>query len=454
MEHSAQTQRAQAPCTRRGRRRISEAMLAARDELTTPVPAEPGKRDMLNMLKSLRGALPVSRGAASTLIIMVEKTSPDAWTTLETPFIYAHNSTLMAWTGLSRSTLQRHIRELAEARLLVPQDGRNGQRGRRWQAEEGQTQVGFNLASLRYRWPDLLALSAEQRRLRQRVSFLRDSIASLNDTVRAQAEDLGLQQVMEQAVGIMRSRLRTAQPGTLEGLYREMLALSATLAGQYAEPEIAQDETPVENAAFSTSYPAEMRPMGPQNGAHYTDTKNIQSSKKVDRVAADGGIRIKGMRCEGQSSRSDRSSVYDRTALRGFKGTATFYLEICSSLRDLCSSGRPTAEQLIEAAEYLSGQVGVTCHAWSQACVVLGRLQAAVAVIVMASRLERGAVIRFRDAYFRSLIERGARNTLFLDRSLYALRDHRTREVGMLAEAGVSMAAVSVQGPKTRASWI
>jgi len=26
--------------------------------------------------------------------------------------------------------------------------------------------------------------------------------------------------------------------------------------------------------------------------------------------------------------------VYDRTALRGLKGTATFYLEICSNLRD------------------------------------------------------------------------------------------------------------------------
>ncbi|MBS1023039.1 replicator initiator RepC [Gluconobacter kondonii] len=454
MKHSAQTQRAQAPCTRRGRRRISEAMLAARDELTTPVPAEPGKRDMLNMLKSLRGALPVSRGAASTLIIMVEKTSPDAWTTLETPFIYAHNTTLMSWTGLSRSTLQRHIRELAEARLLVPQDGRNGQRGRRWQAEEGQTQVGFNLASLRYRWPDLVELSTEQRRLRKRVAFLRESIARVNDLVRAQSEDCGFQQIMEQAAGIMRARLRTDQVGPLEQLYGAMLALSTALAEPCAKPETDRNEEPVENLDFPTPYPVEMRPMGPQNGAHYTDTKNIQSSKKVDRVAANGGIRIEGMRCEGQSFRSDRSFVYDRTALRGFKGTATFYLEICSSLRDLCSSGRPSAEQLIDAAEYLSGQVGVSCHAWSQACVVLGRLQAAVAVIVMASRLERGAVIRFRDAYFRSLIERGARNTLFLDRSLYALRDHRTREVGMLAEAGGSLATVGVQNTKTRAAWI
>lgn len=454
MEHSAQTQRAQAPCTRRGRRRISEAMLAARDELTTPVPAEPGKRDMLNMLKSLRGVLPVSRGAASTLIIMVEKTAPDAWTALGTPFIYAHNTTLMSWTGLSRSTLQRHIRELAEARLLVPQDGRNGQRGRRWQAEDGQTQVGFNLASLRYRWPDLLELSAEQRRLRKRVSFLRDSIASVNDTVRAQAETLGLEPILEQAVAIMRSRLRIVQIEPLEDLYREIQALSAALTEQLRGPDLRPDHAPVENDAFSTLYPVEMRPMGPQNGAHYTNTKNIQSSKKVDHVAANGGNRIEQMRREGQGSEPNRSSVYDRTALRGFKGTATFYLEICTSLRDLCSTGRPSAEQLIDAAEYLSGQVGVSCHAWSQACVVLGRLQTAVAVIVMTSRLERGAVIRFRDAYFRSLIERGARNTLFLDRSLYALRDHRTREVGMLAEAGVSLSVVSVQSPKTRAAWI
>ena len=75
------------------------------------------------------------------------------------------------------------ILPLAEARYLVPQDGRNGQRGRRWQAEESKIQVGFNLASLRYRWPDLLELSMEQRRLRKRVAFLRESIARVNDTV-------------------------------------------------------------------------------------------------------------------------------------------------------------------------------------------------------------------------------------------------------------------------------
>lgn len=79
---------------------------------------------------------------------------------------------------------------------------------------------------------------------------MRDNIASLNDTVRAQAETLGLEPILEQAVGIMRSRLRTVQLATLEGLYREMLALSVALAGQCAEPESGPDNAPVENAVF------------------------------------------------------------------------------------------------------------------------------------------------------------------------------------------------------------
>ncbi len=58
-------------------------------------------------------------------------------------------------------------------------------------------------------------------------------------------------------------------------------------------------------------------------------------------------------------------------------------------------------------------------------------------MIVMASRLEKQALIHTRDAYFKALVERGAQNTLFLDRSFYALRDVRNREelvIGVLVE--------------------
>ncbi|WP_336985105.1 replication initiation protein RepC [Asaia sp. HN128] len=85
----------------------------------------------------------------------------------------------------------------------------------------------------------------------------------------------------------------------------------------------------------------------------------------------------------------------------------------------------PSAEQLIDAAKYLSGQIGVSYHAWELGYGALDQLQAAIAVIHTC------------DAYFRALVERGAQNTLFLDRSLYALRDVRNREklvIGVLVE--------------------
>lgn len=409
------------PPSRRGRRRLNAPMHAAQDELGLPPPATPSKRDLLNVLKSLRGTLPVSRAAAATLIVMIEKTRPEDWEALATPFIYAHNTTLMTWTGLSRTTLQRHVRELGEAKMLVAQDGRNGQRGRRWQGSDGETRVGFNLASMRYRWTELLALLDEARRHRQRISFLRAAIADLNEPVRAGAEQAGLNDIVEQARRIMRSRLRTSAIDRLEGYHEAM----AELLRAVNESRASQ---PVENCAAPDACTEKMGPMGPGFGAHYTDTKNNQSFKKVVPVAADGRDRIEAMRPAKALLPHAPPDGTDRSALRGFKGTALFYLEICSALRAFCTSARPTADELVLGAEYLSGQIGVSYHAWAQGCTVLGRFQAAIAVIVMAARLERGAIIHRPDAYLRALIERGCRSQLYLDRSLYALRDARTRE--------------------------
>ncbi|MBB2166564.1 replicator initiator RepC [Gluconacetobacter sp. 1b LMG 1731] len=410
------------PPSRQGRRRFTPSMAAAQDELNGPPPATPSKRDILNTLKSLRGQLPVSRSATSTLIAMIEKTRPDDWEPLETPFIYAHNTTLMSWTGLSRTALQRHIRELADAKLLVAQDGRNGQRGRRWQGADGEVRVGFNLSSLRFRWPELVELLADARRRRERVSFLCGAIADLNDQVRASAERAGLEQIARDAMRLMRARLRTTTISRLEAYHSEMVSLHQAVGD-------AAGDIAVDNRVESCAYTPETEPMGPDFGAHYTDTKDNQSLNKVVPVAAKGRNRIEAMRSAKSDVPADLNRVDDRAALRGFKGTALFYLEICSRLREFCVSARPSADELVVAAGYLSGEIGVSYHAWTQARAVLGPLQAAIAIIIMAARLERGAVIYRRDAYLRALTERGCRSQLYLDRSLYALRDARAREL-------------------------
>ncbi|CDG41051.1 MULTISPECIES: replication initiation protein RepC [Asaia] len=430
---------------RPGRRRLSAAMLEAEVELTQEPADYPARREILGLLKSLRGALPVSAAAANTLIVMIEHTRAEDWTAMETPFVYAHNETLLNWTGVSLATLRRHIRELADARFLVAQDGRNGQRGKRWQGTESQ-RTGFNLASLRHRWSDLVALSRSETRRREELSFLRQEIASLNEQVRLLSDTLDQPIIMAEARRLMRLRLMMNEPAKLHALHGQMAAHLVAL-----QTIQAQQETTVDNLTAAAPETPNLRPMGAQNETHYTDTKNNLSLKKVVSVAACSRNRIEAMRREPLDDPGETPRLGRESALRGFKGTAQFYLGICTALREICPTATPSAEQLMDAAEYLSGQIGVSYHAWVQGCGVLGRLQAAIAVIIMASRLERQAVIHARDAYFRALVERGAQNALFLDRSLYALRDVRNREelaIGTLVETrgAADMGSTTIQG--------
>ncbi|MFT8948357.1 MAG: replication initiation protein RepC [Acetobacter aceti] len=402
------------PVRRRGKRTLTPAMLDAMAELARPAPAFPGKYDVVRVLRALRRPLGLSRNAFELLVCMVEHTATGDWEEGATPFIYAHNTTLVNWTGLCLTSLRRAVRELAEARMLTAHDGRNGQRGRRWQGEEDTCRVGFSLASLRYRWPDFMEMLEADRRHRSQIRFLRDAIADLNGVIRQRAEQQGNEAAILQASGIMRRRLRSESIETLSGYHDDMKALWHRLETCPA---------PVDNPSPDARWTPKVAPMDPDCGTHYTDTKNNLSQIKVVAVAATGRNRIEAMRSAAPADPVVTSSGPDLSALRGFRGTSTFYLEICPPLRDLCPSEKPTQPQLTDAAEYLSGQIGITHHAWRQACVVLGRLQASIIAIIMAARLHRGEPIRYRDAYFRSLVDRGARNALYLDRSLYALRD-------------------------------
>lgn len=403
-------------------------MLKARDELLGLPPDYPDKYAVLNAIRALPRSFPLTRSARGLLERMIEKTRPESWEMLSTPFIYAHNATLMSWTGLSLTALRRAVRELAEAGMIVPCDGRNGQRGRRWQGQEGMSQVGFSLASLRYRWPDLQAQLEIGRRQRAEVAFLREAIADLNEQVRVAAELRGDEATALEAARIMRLRRGTDLIDTLVSYHDIMKALWARVKPVEKPAENRVDRPPV-----SVRCTPEMAPMDAQSGTHYTE-RNNKKPKEVVVVAPDGRNRIETMRRAGQVSQREPSEGLEATILRVFPGTSTFFLTVCPALRDLCASAAPDRAQLTDAAELLSGRIGIGYQSWKTGCIALGRFEAAVAVIVMATRRDQGEQIRHPDAYFRALVERGVRGTLHLDRSLYALKDTLAQDVSQIPE--------------------
>jgi replication initiation protein RepC len=74
--------------------------------------------------------------------------------------------------------------------------------------------------------------------------------------------------------------------------------------------------------------------------------------------------------------------------------------------------------ELVEAAAQVRGWLGVSEHAWGEACHKMGRNHAAVAVAII---LERQQSIGSPGGYLRAMTRRAQRGELFLNKSLFAL---------------------------------
>ena len=86
-------------------------------------------------------------------------------------------------------------------------------------------------------------------------------------------------------------------------------------------------------------------------------------------------------------------------------------------------------EELIEAASHLRSELGVSQHAWGQACVVLGRKEAVVALAAIAARHAQGQV-RSPGGLLRALVDSHQDGTLRLDRTLFGLAEGLRRGGG------------------------
>ena len=83
---------------------------------------------------------------------------------------------------------------------------------------------------------------------------------------------------------------------------------------------------------------------------------------------------------------------------------------------------------LIEAARLHAGDLGISQHAWGEACRVLGRQGATMALIVIAAKHER-RLIAIPGGYLRAMTERAATGELHLGRSIYGLlKDNAGKE--------------------------
>jgi len=88
-----------------------------------------------------------------------------------------------------------------------------------------------------------------------------------------------------------------------------------------------------------------------------------------------------------------------------------------------------TWPNIVEAADYLRGELGVSKTLWGEACRLMGRETAAIAVAIVASKpLEHFTTTP--GGYFYGMVTKARAGDLNLDRTLWALREAKWGKEG------------------------
>lgn len=104
-------------------------------------------------------------------------------------------------------------------------------------------------------------------------------------------------------------------------------------------------------------------------------------------------------------------------------------LRLAPRLRPFLRTGSPAWPDLVEAADWLRGELGVSKSLWGEACVTMGREQAAIAIGIVSAKPEE----HFRTTpggYFHGMVMKAKAGTLNLARTVWGLRDGGRRRPG------------------------
>jgi replication initiation protein RepC len=104
--------------------------------------------------------------------------------------------------------------------------------------------------------------------------------------------------------------------------------------------------------------------------------------------------------------------------------TPRFVLNVSPPLRPYILKQKPSWSDIVRAADWVRADLGISRHAWIEACETMGRTAAAAAVAVIAAKSEE---IGSRGGYLRAMTQRAREGTLRLSKSFYGLAERQRR---------------------------
>ena len=369
------------------------------------------------------GIAPRLRDAIDTLMAYSQ---PQDWEADSRPIVWPSNSALQEQLGLCRRQVQYLIRALVDERLVVPVDSPTGRRWGRRHPLTGKIveAYGFDLSPLAVRHTEFMTAAEHARddrearaRLRRRLTIARKAIRQISEA--ALEADLGGRDWQQWAEDAMLIADDVAEDARLQAVLRAVTDLEAhRFEGESVLKAVfvSKDNTP-----------SDATDCAPITTTNQPPSENSATCKRDPKQESSSTLR---------TSRSDRAAPSDRK----LPGTLTvetrqpetdmitprFVLRVSPSLRIYVLNQKPGWSDIFRAADWVRADLGISRHAWIEACETMGRTAAAAAVAVIAAKSED---IGSAGGYLRAMTQRAREGTLHLSKSFYGLAERQRRSL-------------------------
>jgi replication initiation protein RepC len=313
--------------------------------------------------------------------------------------------------GLSPTQVKEINRRLIELGLVTMKDSPNGKRyGRRDLKGRITEAYGFDLAPIAMRHAEFVRLAEEGRaeraamgRLRRRATIARKAIIQI---------------------------LETAAEYAIEGeewqmLARETEALARALRAVERPDEMEVGVTSLERRQTAARERLEMLlgmvqtdPKEPENRPHQYSYK-LKPNLEQDTVIAAKGCSGEGEGPVPQSAAPVQPRRPKKGMVHGIRPDERPGL--APKLKPYLRHPNPTWPDIIDAADWLRHDLGVSKSLWGDACLALGRDLAAVALAIVSTKEPE----HFRTSpggYFHGMVDKAKAGELHLERTVWALR--------------------------------
>jgi replication initiation protein RepC len=362
-------------------------------------------------------------------------TQPQDWTAGGKPIVWPSAELQQQALSLGVTQVKAINRQLVEIGLVTMKDSPNCKRyGKRDPQGRIVEAYGFDLSPMAGRLEEFQAVAARAREerehlrhLRRRATIARKGLDQLLETAaefgladpvwgKLGAEGRALAQALKQVENLEEMELGVC---SLERIQRE--------ARERLESATSQ---PVDNSSKAV----DSDPKGSENRPHQYNYKpnwnleedTVMASRESSSSGEAGATIQKTVPVATQAKTQERPAVKPPRTDGGpvLRLTTDELVRLAPRFKPYLSSPCPTWPDIIEAADWLRHDLGVSQPLWGNACLTMGREHAAIALAIVSAKPAEHFTST-PGGYFSGMVARAKAGTLNLSRTIWGIRSRQ-----------------------------